>query len=179
MSAVVPSRSTGSGSTTPVIEPDPVIEEIKKTIGERKIIDEALISSESIDTELADMLTEYNEQTRTYYDFFYNMATRTIDYAITDKWDWNPEAPPSYPVSPEVFDEMVLRIADNSLYSDCTQRFLDDPLLAPIIEKEGGGSAGRWPYVWHTDYLDHLPEMKTALAEYFDLVENILRLLES
>ncbi|HBN83606.1 MAG TPA: hypothetical protein DDZ89_07140, partial [Clostridiales bacterium] len=53
---------------------------------------------------------------------------------------------------PISFTELTERIAHHSLYENCTELFLDDPVLYPIIDKEAGGSAGQWPYWWHTIY---------------------------
>ncbi|MDD4495303.1 MAG: hypothetical protein PHV32_13355, partial [Eubacteriales bacterium] len=74
---------------------------------------------------------------------------------------------------------MIELIAHYSLYRNCTQLFLDDPVLYPIIEKELGGSGGLWPYFWHTEFLDDVPEVKEGLADYFELEENLIKQLET
>ncbi len=149
-----------------------LVEEIKNKINMRKIVNETYFSSFSDDSKLIEMLNEYNQRTQEYYEYFYQVARDAIDF-VFDEVDFAPDILPAYPVSVEVYEEMVLRIADNSLYKDCTQRFLEDPLLVLIIEKEAGGSAGLWPYFWHTEYLNHLPEMKRNLANYFLLINDI------
>lgn len=153
---------------------DPLIQRIENSVNEREMVGEEDLSALIDNQGLVELLRTYNEQTRTLYDFFYDMATKTLSFAFEDP-DFNPKAKPYYPVSTELFEEMVTKVAVYSLYSDCTQRFLDDPLLSSIIAKEAGGSAGRWPYVWHTEYLDYNLEMKTALSEYFDLIEELTK----
>jgi len=163
-----PSPSPSPTPVTPALSTAQILEKIES----REVIDEARLPS--MDTDLIAMLKTYNEQTRTLYDHFLFVATEVFKtFTEETQQPWHGDAEPHYPISQEMADDMSLRVANNSLYRDHTQRFLDDPLLFPIIDKEGGGSGGMWPYTWHTFLLDHYPEIKTMLAEYFELVENL------
>jgi hypothetical protein len=145
----------------------------------REIIEEPEFSFLDGNPELMNMIRTYNELTPVYYDFFLDMAIDTITWVtvtgVGDGTDYSGEwnTPPYYPFTPEAIEEAALRIASLSLYEDCTQRFLDDPLLYPLLEKEAGGSAGMWAYWWHTFYLENR-DMTTEVEEYFELVEGIV-----
>lgn len=61
---------------------------------------------------------------------------------------------------------------------NCTDLLKGDSRLAFIIYSEGGGSAGMWPYFWHTEYLRGHEDIKENLARLFDLAEKIITSLD-
>ena len=157
------------------------IDAIIKKINDRQVVEDEYFSYLGNNTELVDMLRDHNELTAIYREFFLNRATRTMigvfqlePYFYLKAED---DLPDNLDIPADVLG-MIERIAHYSLYRNCTQLFLDDPVLSPIIEKEAGGSAGRWPYFWHTEYLDDAPEVKEGLADYFDLEEDLIKQLE-
>jgi len=83
------------------------------------------------------------------------------------------QRPPSYPFAPEAIAEATQRIAIHSLYEDATLRIENDPFFAPVLDKEGGGSAGMWPQYVHA-FGGESPELRDAFREYLELVETLL-----
>lgn len=148
---------------------------IIKKINDRQVVEDEYFSYVGDNTELGNMLRDHNELTAIYREFFLNRATRTMIGVFQLK----PEdgSPDNLDIPADVLG-MIERITHYSLYKNCTERFLDDPVLSPIIEKEAGGSAGLWPYLWHTVYLNDVPEVKEGLADYFDLEEDLIKQLE-
>lgn len=157
------------------------INAIIKKINDRQVVEDEYFSYLGDNTELDEMLREHNELTAIYHEFFLNRATRTMIWVFQLEPYFYLKAEDDLPDDLDIPADvlgMIERIAHYSLYRNCTQLFLDDPVLSPIIEKEAGGSAGRWPYFWHTEYLDDVPEVKEGLADYFDLEEDLIRQLE-
>lgn len=152
------------------------IETILEKINERQVVEEIYFRYLGDNTELVDMLRDHNKLTAFYYEFFYNRAKNTMIAVLNLETE---DGALDRSDLPDDFDEMIERIARYSLYKNCTQMFLDDPVLYPIIEKEAGGSAGQWPYWWHTLYLNDLPEVKEGLASYFELEEELVKQLEN
>lgn len=165
----------------PVVEVDdhsnmaPEINEIIEKINDRQIVEDEYFTYVGDNEEIVEKLRSYNEFTVTYYKFFYDRAAVTMIWVVMPEKD---TGSPDISGLPEDVLDMIERVAHYSLYKECTQLFLDDAVLYPIIEKEAGGSAGRWPYVWHTEYLGDVPEIRDGLNEYFKLTEELVVQLE-
>jgi len=171
-------NSDASGESD--IEQDSITKMIK-SIENRDVIDEALLAS--IDNaELVVMLKRYNELTSYLFGVFFVRAAQTIvnvtiygfDFSggVDFSGEWH-QRPPSYPFPPEAIAEATWRIAKHTLYADARQRIENDPYFVPVLDKEGGGSAGMWPQFVHNFYSEQ-PELSEAFAEYKDLVEKVI-----
>jgi len=157
------------------------ITQIIKSIENREVIDKALFESISADQELVVILNRYNELTSYLFGVFFVKAAQTIvsvtidGFGFDDGVDFSDawfQRPPTYPFPPEAITEATLRIAMHALYADAAQRIQDDPFFAPVLEKEGGGSAGMWPE--YVQDFSHRPEVNRAFTEYMKLIENAL-----
>lgn len=164
------SDETNSGDSSVII-----VDLIIEKINERQIIEEEYIIELNGDTQLRNRLEKYNEYTASLYEFFLKQAKGTMLGVFNLKSEED-AGKIDIPIS---FTELVERIAHYSLYDNCTKLFLDDPVLYPIIDKEAGGSAGQWPYWWHTIYLDHTPNVKEDLVVYFNLEEKLVEQLNT
>jgi len=172
--------------------------EIKKIINDRGVVGKAFLWHISSDLELVSMLDRYNELQCVLYDFYLSKGTGVITYVATAEGfgedvdfsgEWN--IPPYYPFTPDEVADAATRIARNSLYSDFERRFYDDPVIYPLLKKEGGGSAGMWPDYWGPQYISAPPEVKneelaewrrnhiSQMEEYLELVDNILMWLDA
>ncbi len=151
------------------------IDMIIEKINERQIVGEEYIDELSENTQLKDRLEEYNEYTATLYEFFLKQAKGTM-LGVFNLESEEDVGKINIPIS---FTELTERIAHHSLYENCTELFLDDPVLYPIIDKEAGGSAGQWPYWWHTIYLEQTPNVKEVLVEYFNLEKDLVEQLDA
>lgn len=149
--------------------PDVFVSQIMEKISARQIVEDHLISGVE-DKALAESIQEYNRRTSEYSVFFKDMAVRTMIWILEpDGCDDNSV----YEDLPVDVQELVDHIVSYSLYASYTELFLADSLLKPIIESEAGGSSGQWVYWWHTEYLNDTPEMRTALTEYFRLIDDL------
>ena len=176
-------RSNKSGI---IVNTDVIIQKIN----DRQVVEDEYFSYFEDNMELVDMLREYNELTTVYHKFFLRQATMTMigvfmlepyyndnDLLESILSEVEDSLPDDLDIPADVLD-MIERITHYSLYRNCTQLFLDDPILSPIIEKEAGGSAGQWPYWWNTLYLDNVPEVKEGLSDYFNLEKKLIMQLD-
>jgi hypothetical protein len=166
--------------------------EIAKIINNRDVVSKAFFTHINSDSKLVAMLNRYNELRNILYDIYLYKGVNTVTWVAVDDFsedadfsgEWN--TPPYYPFTPEQVADAGSRIARCSLYRDFAKRFYDDPVLYPLLKKEGGGSAGMWPQFWSPMYGGAPGEMTSEelaiwgenvakqLEEFFVLVEDIL-----
>jgi len=157
------------------------IRDIYQQIINRQVVKEDYLIGISIDNQLMEDIREYNELIPRLKGFFSMQAVKTLIgvfelKGIKDE-DGRIFAPEYLNIPPEVREYAEI-IADLSLYKNCTELLCNDSRLAFIIYSEGGGSAGLWPYLWHTEYLREHEDIKEDLNRLFDLVERIIASLD-
>lgn len=166
------------------IKMNPVLYNIRHL--RRQIIDREVIKDDSmigvpIDNQIKEDIKEYNKLVAELKGFFAERAIRTLIgvFQLTneDGGTYRPNAL-NYLEIPSDVREYAEVIAGLSLYRNCTELLCNDSRLAFIISSEGGGSAGMWPYLWHTEYLRDFGHFQEDLNRLFDLVERIITSLD-
>ncbi len=121
------------------------------------------------DSQLADMVKEYNKLTAemTYY---FNRMSIGICAALLNIEDTT--NPPSYAHAalPKEVHEMEARMTHLALYENCDELYRTDPLFMEHLTIEAGGSYGMWAYRMH-DNLD--AGAQQTLTKYFELIEQL------
>ncbi len=179
--------AAGDGAPIPAPQSDAYkiakIEELMDRVMNREVVEDALLFCLGDDETLRSQVAKHNELTAQYTQFFAPRAANTLIGVL--QWeDFDSAemvAAAYYANLPENIRAMAQRITHCSLSRNCTQLLLADPVLAPIIAVEGGGSAGMWPYWWHTTYLDNLEDAEKAkqdLAAYFDFEDELIAQLD-
>jgi hypothetical protein len=126
-------------------------------------------------------IKEYNKLVSRLKGFFVEQAIRTLIVTFGLKGiknEYGEIYAPNYLDIPSDVREYAEIIADLSLYKNCTELLCNDSRLAFIIYSEGGGSGGRWPYFWHTEWLSDHDDVKEDLKHLFGLVERIITSLD-
>lgn len=167
------------------LQMNPALDKIRHL--HQQIIDREVIKDDSligvpIDNQLKEDIKEYNKLVPKLKGFFAEQAIRTLIGVFELKNEdgkayYGPNSL-NYLEIPSDVREYVEIIADLSLYKNCTELLCNDSRLAFIIYVEGGGSAGMWPYFWHTEYLSDRDDVKEDLNRLFDLVERIITSLD-
>ncbi len=176
---------TNQQALEPVLQLNPVLYEIMhlhQQIINREVIKDDCLINIPIEHELKEDIKEYNKLVSKLKGFFAERAIRTLIgvFELKNKNNgeyYKPNAL-NYLEIPSDVREYAERIAELSLYKNCTELLCNDSRLAFIISVEGGGSAGLWPYLWHTEYLRDYDNIKEDLSRLFDLVERIITSLQ-
>jgi len=165
---------------------DPELDKIRylrQQIIDRKVIKEDCLTGISFNDQTLDDIREYNKLVPRLKGFFADQAIKTLTGVFElknsdDKIYDRINALNYIEIPPEVREYSEI-IAELSLYKNCTELLCSDSRLAFIIYSESGGSAGMWPYLWHTEYLQGHDDVKEDLDHLFDLTDRILTSLDS
>jgi hypothetical protein len=158
------------------------IRHLHQQIIDREVIKEDSLIGVPIDNQLKEDIKEYNKLVPELKGFFAEQAIKTLigvfELKNEDGKTYHGVSTLNYLEIPSDVREYAEIIADLSLYRNCTELLCNDSRLAFIIYVEGGGSAGMWPYFWHTVYLSDRNDIKEDLNSLFDLVERIITSLD-
>ena len=127
----------------------------------REAVPEELRSK--LDGDIAELVTQYNEQTAELKEFYYREADlrcRVLFYEkdrVNQRW---------------YREQFPLRLATYVLYENYTELVWSDPFVAQPASVEYGGSYGLWAYYLPLEE----PQYETAqrIVDYLDLVEDLL-----
>lgn len=164
-----------------LLKVNPALDKIKclrQQIIDREVIKDDCLIGIPIDNQLKEDIGEYNQLVSDLKGFFSEQAIKTLAGILELEIEDGIYAP-DYIDIPSDVREYAEIIADLSLYRNCTDLLKGDSRLAFIIYSEGGGSAGMWPYFWHTEYLRGHEDKKEHLDRLFDLVERIITFLDN
>jgi hypothetical protein len=158
------------------------IRHIQQQIIDREVIKDDSLIGVSVDSQLKEDIKEYNKLVPKLKGFFSEQALRELISIFQLKNEdgemyYSPNTL-NYLDTPSDVREYTEIIAGLSLYENCTELLCNDSRLAFIIYSEGGGSVGRWPYFWHTEWLSDRDDVKEDLSHLFDLVKRIITSLE-
>lgn len=158
------------------------IRHIQQQIINREVIKDDDLIGVSIDSQIKEDIKIYNELVPELKGFFAEEAIKTlIGVFQLENEDgeiyYEPHAL-NYLDIPSDVREYAEIITDLSLYKNCTQLLRSDSRMAFFIYVESGGSAGRWPYIWHTEFLHEYDNVKEDLNRLFVLVERIITSLD-
>lgn len=154
------------------------IRHIQQQIIDREVIKDDGLIGVSIDSQIKEDIKEYNKLVPKLKGFFAEQAIRELIGVFELKNEDGEIYAPNYLDIPSDVREYAEIIAGLSLYKNCTELLCNDSRLAFIIHAEGGGSVGRWPYFWHTEWLSDHDDVKEDLNRLFDLVERIITSLD-
>ncbi|HHW31073.1 MAG TPA: hypothetical protein GXX20_05280 [Clostridiaceae bacterium] len=165
----------------PFLQINPALDKIRHL--QQQIIDREVIKDDSLigvpmDDQLKEDIKEYNKLVPKLKGFFAEQAIRTLILLSELKNKDGELYAPDYLDLPSDIREYAEIITDLSLYRNCTELLCNDSRLAFIIYAEAGGSAGMWPYFWHTEYLRDRDDIKGDLNHLYDLVERIITSLD-
>jgi len=156
---------------------------LQKKIMDREVIKDEDLFRISVDKEIRNKIKSYNKKVAYLKGFFAEQAVGTLIgvfqltneegetdfyHSTLDYFRW-----------PAEVREYAEIIANHSLYRNCTELLCNDPKLAYMISVEESGSAGMWPYWWHTEYLRDREDIKKLLKKLFDLVDELTNYFES
>jgi hypothetical protein len=168
---------------------NPVLDKIRylqQQIIDREVIKDDCLFGVPIDNQLKENIKEYNELVSGLKGFFAEEAVKELialfelevgEYKIGGDGPYFELYTPEYLDIPPDVREYAEIIADLSLYRNCSELLCNDSRLAFIIYNELGGSGGRWPFIWHTEYLEG-HDVKENLNRLFDLVERLITSLD-
>lgn len=160
---------------TPLLEK---MEFLEKQIISREIIKNEHIFGLNITEKTSKEIKEYNRLIAHLKGFFSEQVVGTLIGVFqleNDKGEmFYAHSTLNYFKLPAEIRNYAEIIAELSLYKNCTELLCSDPRLAYIISVEGGGSAGMWPYWWHTRYLDDREDIKQDLETLFSIVEDLI-----
>jgi hypothetical protein len=152
---------------------------IYEKIMNREIVFDDLLIGVPLSAELLEDISEYNGLVRNLKGFFSDLAVKNMIALF--ELPRNPDGSlfaPDYRKIPEDVREYVEVITDLSLYKNSTELLCSDSRLAFIIYSEGGGSAGMWPYFWHTELIKDRKDIQEDLNRLFELTEKIILSLD-
>lgn len=153
------------------------IELVKQHITDRLIIKDEDLVGVNINNRMKADVMMYNKIIANLKGYFLDAALKTL-IGVLDARDKDGElyrtvSAIGYLQIPIEIRRSAEVIAELSLYKNCTDLLRSDLRLSYIIESEGGGSAGMWPYWWHTEYLSGREDIKSDLQKLFVLVDDI------
>lgn len=151
---------------------------VQQQIIDREVIKDDDLIGVTISSKLKEEIKEYNKLVPKLKGFFAGQAIREL-ILLSELKNLDGELyAPDYLGIPSDIREYAEIITDLSLYKNCTELLCNDSRLTFIIYSEAGGSAGMWPYFWHTEYLRDRDDVKEDLNRLFNLVERIITSLD-